>query len=58
MVDEYILTIACNLIHKLIHDRCNWSFIEGLHDAIRTYTRMILQSRLVSFCTAKYGEKQ
>ena len=32
--------------------------IEGLHDAIRTYTRTILPRCLVSFCMARYREKQ
>ena len=32
--------------------------IEGLHYAIRTYTRTILPRCLVSFCVARYGEKQ
>ena len=30
--------------------------IEGLHDAIRTYTRMTLPRSLV--CMERYGEKQ
>ena len=32
--------------------------IEGLHDAARTYAPTIFQNLLVSFCTARYGEKQ
>ena len=32
--------------------------IEGLHNAVRTYSRMIFKNLLVSFCTARYGEKQ
>ena len=37
---------------------CQCTTIESLHDAARTYTRTILQHRLVSFCTARYEEKQ
>ena len=32
--------------------------IEGLYDAVRTYTRTTLPRRLVSFCMARYREKQ
>ena len=33
--------------------------IEGLHDVVRAYyTRSILPHRLVSFCMARYREKQ
>ena len=32
--------------------------IEGLHDAIRTYTGTILPRCLVSFCMARYRGKQ
>ena len=32
--------------------------VEGLHDAIHTYTRMILLRRLVSFRVTQYREKQ
>ena len=32
--------------------------VEGLHDAIRSYTRMIFPLRLVSLCVAWYREKQ
>ena len=35
-----------------------WQPIEGLHDAVRTYTRSTLPLRLVSFCMARYREKQ
>ena len=31
--------------------------IEGLHDAVRNYARSIFQNLLVSFFTARYGEK-
>ena len=39
-----------------LHKRATW--IEGLHDAVRTYTRTILSRSLVSFCMVRYGEKQ
>ena len=32
--------------------------IEGLHDAVRTYTRRILPRCLVSFCMARYRKKK
>ena len=32
--------------------------MEGMHDALRTYQHTILQHILVSFCTARYEEKQ
>ena len=32
--------------------------MEGLHDAVRTYARTMFQNLLVSFCTARYEEKQ
>ena len=35
-----------------------YTAIESLHDAERTYTRAILPRSLVSFCMARYGEKQ
>ena len=35
-------------------------YVEGLHDAVRTYACTIFQNLLVSFCTVGYinGEKQ
>ena len=32
--------------------------MEGLHDAVRTYTRTIFPRSLFPFCMARYGEKQ
>ena len=32
--------------------------MEGLHDAVRTYTRTILHIFWFPFCTARYREKQ
>ena len=53
--------------HQLLCNNCHFTsnityhitqhFIEGLHDAVRMYTRTILPRSLVSFCTARYGGK-
>ena len=45
------IVCVCNDYAQIMH-------IEGLHNAVRTYVSMIFQNLLVSFSTARYGEKQ
>ena len=55
------VTIPLRLYHLLnlsvvtIYGKCN---IEGLHDAVRTYTGMIFPAPWFPFCTVQYGDNQ